>query len=129
MRIEHVAINVADTAAVAAWYSRHLALRVVRKMTVPPFTHFLADSGDHVMIEIYTNPKVKLLDYRSMDPLLLHIAFSSEDPKRDRERLLAAGCTPEGEIAVVPGTGDELAMLRDPWGLAIQLVRRTSPMI
>lgn len=129
MRIEHVAISVTDPAAVAAWYSRHLGLRVVRKMDTAPFMHFLADSGDNVMIEIYNNPKVKVPDYRSMDPLLLHIAFASDDLKRDREKLLAAGCTPEGEILLLPALGDELAMLRDPWGLAIQLAKRSKPMI
>lgn len=45
-----------------------------------------------------------------------------------RARLIAAGATPAGEIVVTPA-GDELAMLRDPWGIPLQLVRRAEPMI
>jgi len=36
--------------------------------------------------------------------------------------------TPEGEPFTNPA-GDEVAMLRDPWGLAIQLIHRADPMI
>ena len=45
-----------------------------------------------------------------------------------RARLLAAGASAEGEALVTP-TGDHVAMLRDPWGLAIQFVHRAQPMI
>jgi hypothetical protein len=32
------------------------------------------------------------------------------------------------EVTTTPA-GDKLAMLRDPWGLAIQFVRRAEPML
>ena len=35
---------------------------------------------------------------------------------------------PAGDISVTPA-GDQLAMLRDPWGFAIQLAKRNQPMI
>jgi hypothetical protein len=41
---------------------------------------------------------------------------------------LAAGATAEGEVSVTPA-GDEMAMLRDPWGLPVQLIKRRVPMI
>jgi hypothetical protein len=44
-----------------------------------------------------------------------------------RERLVAAGATPVGEVVVTPA-GDPFAMLRDPWGLARQLARRARPL-
>lgn len=128
MKIEHVAFQVAEPAAAARWYTRHLGLRVVRSSAEPPYAHFLADSGDHVMIEIYYNPVAPLPDYRNMDPLMLHIAFSVSDVAGERKRLLDAGATVVGEILNTPA-GDNLAMLRDPWGLAIQLCQRAKPMI
>ncbi|GAI31566.1 unnamed protein product, partial [marine sediment metagenome] len=36
--------------------------------------------------------------------------------------------TPVGDISVTPG-GDEIAILRDPWGVAIQFVKRAEPML
>jgi hypothetical protein len=33
-----------------------------------------------------------------------------------------------GDVVLTP-TGDEFAMLRDPWGLALQLARRTRPLV
>ena len=42
--------------------------------------------------------------------------------------MIAAGATPAGEVTTSP-VGDQLAMLRDPWGLAIQLVKRSRPMV
>lgn len=63
-----------------------------------------------------------------MDPLLLHIAFVCEDLAATTKRLVAAGATLVAGPELLP-SGDELAMLRDPWGLAIQLAKRATPML
>jgi len=127
LEIEHVAFSVKDPPKVAAWYVKHLGMRIVRKLDASPFTHFLADSAGHVTLEIYNNSAVAVPHYSTMDPLLLHIAFCTKDVESTRQRLLAAGATPEGDVATL-NNGDVLAMLRDPWGLPIQLVCRTRPM-
>jgi catechol 2,3-dioxygenase-like lactoylglutathione lyase family enzyme len=128
MKIEHVAFNVAEPIAMARWYEAHLALRTVRSAGPPAHTHFLADSSGQILIEIYRHPKATVPDYRRMDPLNLHLAFVVDDVGATRDRLLQAGCAAEGEI-VVTESGDELVMLRDPWGLAIQLAKRRVPML
>ncbi len=128
MKIEHVAFNVADPIAMAKWYEANLAMRTVRSVGPPTYTHFLADSSGQIMIEIYNHPKASVPDYRKIDPLILHLAFAADDVRATRTRLLQAGGTAEGEITVTD-KGDELAMLRDPWGVAIQLVKRRSPML
>jgi glyoxylase I family protein len=128
MKIEHTAFQVEDPAATARWYVQHLGMTIKRAQHERPFTHFIADDGDAVMLEFYNNPKAHVPNYRAIDPLVLHIAFQADDVEGTRRRLLAAGATAEGEIQVTPA-GDTLAMLRDPWGLSIQLVHRSSPMI
>lgn len=128
MKIEHVAYQVPDPVALADWYVEHLGLTVKRSTAGPPFARFLGDDGGAVMVEVYNNPKVPMPDYRAIDPLVLHLAFVTDDVAATRERLIVAGATPVGE-AVVADNGDHLAMLRDPWGLAIQLVRRREPML
>jgi len=126
MKIEHLAYTVQDPVAVAAWYVRHCGLRVVRESGPPTMTHFLSDGAGGI-IEIYNNPKVSPPDYSVMDPLLLHIAFTTTDMAADRDRLLAAGCT-EAEAVTHTPAGDTLAMLRDPWGFALQLTQRKHAM-
>jgi len=128
VKIEHTAYQVEDPVSLAAWYVAHLGLRIKRSQQKSPFGYFLADDGDTVMLEFYRQEAMPVPDYRSMDPLLLHLAFLADDLVSTRARLLAAGATPEGE-AFTNAAGDEVAMLRDPWGLAIQLIRRAEPMI
>ena len=126
MKIEHLAYPVADPTAVAKWYVEHCGLRIVKTSGPPTFTHFLSDTAGG-MIEIYRNAAVTVPDYTAMHPLLLHIAFSVSDMRGECERLTKAGCTVVDPTVTSPA-GDLLTMLRDPWGFALQLVQRATPM-
>ena len=128
MKIEHVGIIMADPVAAADWYAKNLGFKIVRSAGAPAYTRFLSDSTGHVMIEIYNNPDVSVPDYRSMDPLQLHLALCCEDVMGKRDMLIAAGATPEGEVTGTD-SGDELAIVRDPWGFPVQLARRAQPMV
>ena len=124
MKIEHVAFNVETPADVANWYVLNLGFRIVRSMQQAPFAHFLYD-GHGCMVEIYKNPPTEIPNYHEMNPLQFHLAFVSEDAGADKERLLAAGASLYEEVHLPDGT--HLVMLRDPWGLAIQLCKRGTP--
>lgn len=126
MKIEHLAYAVHDPVAVARWYVEHCGLTVVRSTGAPTFTHFLSDGAGGI-VEIYNNPAVTPPDYRQMHPLLLHIAFAVTDLPAERQRLLAAGCTIAADTVTTPA-GDQLTMLRDPWGFALQLCHRARTM-
>ncbi len=128
MRIEHVAYNVQDPPAMAAWYVENLGFEIKRSMEKAPQGHFLADGSGTVMIEIYRNPTVDVPDYAAMNPAVLHLAMTSDGVAADFERLVAAGATSVEQPNTV-SAGDVVAMLRDPWGLAVQLVKRESPMV
>jgi glyoxylase I family protein len=125
MTIEHFALNVPDPVAFAAWYGQHLGLRVLRHLPHPNQTHFLGD--DHTSaIEVYRNPAAPVPDYRALHPLVLHLAFISTDAAADTARLLAAGASHVEDVR--PADGSVLVMLRDPWGIALQLCQRTTPL-
>lgn len=126
MKIEHVAFNVADPVAVADWYCRHCGLRVVRHIPLPAETHFLADDATTVL-EIYCNPADQVPDYRNMNPLIFHLALSSSEPVADSRRLITAGASFVDEIRLPDGS--HLIMLRDPWGVALQLCKRKAPLL
>jgi glyoxylase I family protein len=128
MRLEHVAIDVAKPIEMAAWYVENLGLSIVRSESVSPFAHFLVDSDGVSVVEIYNNPATTVPDYTSIHPLQLHFAFNVDDIEKEHARLVAAGATAFGPINTTPA-GDQLAFLRDPWQVTIQLVKRQKPLL
>lgn len=128
MRLEHIAFNVQEPAALAAWYCANLEMQIVRAFEEPPHIHFLADSAGKSLIEIYSNPLGSFIDHASHHAVTFHLAFAVDDMDVARQRLEAAGATLDGEIDK-RANGDKLAFLRDPWGHAIQLVQRQEAMI
>ena len=127
MKIEHVAFNVKDPVAVAKWYVDNLGMKIVSKMNVHPFIHFLADDSGNTLIEIYNNPPENVPSYELMNPLNLHLAFVSADPNADRKRLEKAGALFVQEVR--PDDDSLVIMLRDPWGMCIQLCKRGKKML
>lgn len=128
LHFEHFAINTSDPGAMAKWYCEHLGMQVVRQGDAIHHMHFLADASGRVVLEIYCNPPDQVPDYRSMNPLLLHLAFAVSDIDATRARLLEAGASAEGDAFKTPN-GDYIAMLRDPWGFCIQFCKRAEPMV
>jgi hypothetical protein len=74
------------------------------------------------LLEIYNNPPNQVPQYATMSPLQLHIAFVSQNPETDKDALIEAGATLVEELRL--DDGSHLIMLRDPWGLALQLCKR-----
>lgn len=127
MKIEHFAINVSNPKAMALWYEQHLGMQVKIKMAQAPYMTFLADDSGNVMLELYSNPKGETLEFSKLHPLAVHLAFVSIDPASDKKRLCEAGAE-EISDDILPD-GSHLVMLRDPWGVCIQLCKRTNPML
>lgn len=126
MKLEHFALQVPDPIAMADWYVNHLGCTIARSGGEPSHGRFLAVGG--VLFEIYRNPRAAVPDYATVDPLLIHLAFASQDLVADRDRLAKAGARIVDDIATTPA-GDEIMMLRDPWDIPIQFVRRSAPML
>lgn len=127
MKFEHFALNVAQPQAMCDWYKAHLGLSVVKKVEQPPFMTFLADDSGAIMLEIYNNPVAPVLDFDRLHPFVVHLAFVSNNPHGDRDRLIHAGAQLVSDEVLEDGS--HLVMLRDPWGLAIQLCKRAVPML
>ncbi len=127
MNLEHVAINVPNVLEQVQWWREHLGLRIVSAGDVAPYMNFVTDDNGS-MVELYSNDAMEPLDFAQINPFNLHFAFSVDDMDGERERLIQAGATPDGEINNTP-SGDKLCFLRDPWNVTVQLVQRKTPMI
>ncbi len=125
MKFEHFAFNVSDARAVSRWYVEQLGFQVVRRREDAPYTHFLADDTGRVVVEIYSNPSAAMPDYAAQHPLVFHFAVFTTDAAADQRRLVKAGATVFLEETTPDGT--RLVMMRDPWGVPLQLCQRTTP--
>ncbi len=125
MKFEHYAINVEDSVAVANWYVEHCGMKIEVALPAAPFMRFLSDSTGRVVIELYSNPAAPIPDYASQNHLVYHLAFAVEDIDAEKDRLMSAGCSLIEELGPEPGT--RLVMLRDPFGMALQLCQRARP--
>lgn len=126
MKLEHFALQVPDPVAMADWYVKHMGCKIARAGGEPAHGRFLTVGS--VLFEIYRNPKASVPDYGAIDPLHLHFAFTSENLKADRDRLVKAGATIVEDVSTTPA-GDEIMILRDPWKVALQFVKRAEPML
>ena len=128
IRLEHVALNVNDPAAMADWYAENLDMVIVWKGDAPGNGRFVADAGRNVMLELYHNTDVMIPEYPLIDWHVFHVAFLVDDIEAVRARLIKAGATPDTEITT-KDNGDQMMMLRDPWGVALQFFKRAQPML
>jgi len=124
MKFEHIALNVPDANAATEWYCQHLGMQVVGT-TGSAF--FLGDETGRPVLELYSKADPAPPAYASMPFITLHVAFVSADLEAERERLETAGAACDGEI-IGPSDGDQLLFMRDPWGLSIQFVKRSTPL-
>ena len=119
MKLEHIGFNVAEPQKVMDWWCANLGFT----QTHPAF---VVDSTGQMAIEFYRNDAAPIPDYAQTSPLTLHVAFLSEDVDGDAARLVAAGAT---LLESVHKPGFDMAMLRDPFGLAVQFVTRATPVL
>jgi catechol 2,3-dioxygenase-like lactoylglutathione lyase family enzyme len=129
MKIEHFGMVVPAPHTMAQWYVDNLGFSIERQAgDNSAGLAFIADSSRQVMVELFARKDLTPLDYASLPPAMVHIAVSSDDPDADIARLQQAGATLV-EDNKNSGAADRLAFLRDPWGVVIQLVKRSKPML
>lgn len=117
MKIEHVAIDVPDPEAFKAWWCENLGFRLSSN------PGFIMDDTGVTGLEVYrTGETPAAPDYAAMNSMTFHVAFVSDDVKADVDRLVAAGA--KLEQLKLDSPAFHMAILRDPWGVAIQLCRR-----
>jgi len=128
LRFEHFALNVPDPQSMVNWYFENMGMKVMRKGGPPNYGSFVGDAGGNMMLELGINTAYPVLDLSKISHLALHFACVVDDVRAVRTALIAAGATMAEELRET-NTGDQVLMLRDPWGLAIQFITRGEPML
>jgi catechol 2,3-dioxygenase-like lactoylglutathione lyase family enzyme len=123
LRLEHVGLALPDPIAAAAWYGRHLGWRTIRASSSPPYAHFLRPPDGGTVIEFFNDPAVADADLWKVHAMQGHLAFAVDDLDSQCERLVSAGAVVDSPLASTPA-GDRYVMLRDPWGVPLQLITR-----
>jgi len=122
MVFEHFAVNVANVTKVVQWYTTNLGLTIASQQEVSPFMTFLKDSSGRVVFEFYQRTDAPVTNFLKEHPATFHVAFISENIKKDKARLEKAGAIFVEEVLKEDGT--YLIMLRDPFHMPLQLCQR-----
>ncbi len=128
IRFEHLAINVNDPIQVVKWYVMNLGFKVVKQGTAPTFTTFISDSSMNMMLEIFHNADYPVLDFSEFNYMSIHLAFSCDDINAIKQKLTGNGAAVAEDLKKTD-SGDQVLVLRDPWGFPIQFVQRVNPML
>jgi predicted enzyme related to lactoylglutathione lyase len=112
----------------AKWYTDNLGMKIMRSGPPPISATFLADSGMHMMIELFHNSEYPLFESFKTHHMAIHLAFLTPDIGKTQLNLLKAGASIADSLRKT-ASGDQVLVLRDPWGLAIQFVQRVKPML
>lgn len=124
MRIEHIGLAVSDPILMGKWYEKNLNFRIIRELgTDNEGVIFMEDDQGYV-IEIARVPELPVLDFKSMNPLVIHLAVECINPVEEARRLVKAGAEMIGESIRNEYKGEKI-LVRDPYGgLTIQLISR-----
>ncbi len=126
-KTEHIALDVESPEKTADWWCENLGFRIAAKQTAPPYAVFIRQADGQFALELYRAGNTPAApDYAARSPEQFHIAFISGDIDSDIARLAEKGAT---LVSRISNNGSELAMLRDPSGIPIQLVRRSRPVL
>jgi catechol 2,3-dioxygenase-like lactoylglutathione lyase family enzyme len=122
--IEHIGITVEQPVEMANWYQEVLGFQIqFAGQDAEKGVAFLTDANNKVMLEFGKIPNVTPLCKKIDHPLQLHIAIKSDDPDQEVEYLISKGAT-FIEKCPITRPGENLIVLRDPWGNSIQLAKR-----
>lgn len=125
--LEHPAIDVADPVATAAWWCENLGFTLTRQKDDSTHTTFIVDATGRVAVEMFRSRNAAVApNYFEVDPLTLHFAFTSKDVDADIEKLTKAGAT---LIVHEHAPGFDGALMRDPFGIPLQFVKRENSIL
>ncbi|HZA04487.1 MAG TPA: VOC family protein [Propionibacteriaceae bacterium] len=133
-RFDHVGLNVADLAAMVAWYAEALDLKVEFEFALPEFAFtgamLISPEGYRVELLHRDGSSPGLQAGSPVDAALTrgysHFALDVADVVASHAALLAAGAADRMSPRPSPEPGVRMAYVADPEGNLIELLDRTA---
>lgn len=121
VRFEHLAVNVENPSAIAAWYVKYVGLDIIaeNKQTI-----FVGDSDHHFMFELYSKAEVND-SYSGLSHSASHVAFSTDDVEGLAKIMVEGGAKVLKQFT--NSVGDTVINMKDPWGINLQIIHRVKP--
>ena len=123
MRIEHIGLLSSTPIQMGHWYKEHLGFRIIIEAGTDADGVIFMDDDSGMVIEIGHLPGISPMEFRSHHPLSIHLAIECTSPENEARRLVEAGAELVGESLRNAYKGEKI-LVRDPWGLTIQLINR-----
>ena len=124
MTIEHLGLLVSNPIQMGKWYKENLGFQILREAGTDTDGVVFMEDDRGTVIEIGRLPEASPLDVKSLNPLAVHLAVQCSHPENEARRLVEAGAEMIGESPRNAYKGEKI-LVRDPWGLTIQVVNRT----
>ncbi len=122
MIIEHFGLYAHDSRALAAWYEKHVGLRIVRcleKEGRPPIFFLSGERGAQIEILPTQAPQV---DRDLTSPGFSHVGFIVDDFDETQKSLAAEGVAVRGVRET--SNGWRIGYFEDPEGNTVEIVHR-----
>jgi catechol-2,3-dioxygenase len=124
MSIEHIGLCVDEPFDMADWYVKNLNFTILKKDgSKNDGVVFIEDSKGKTILELYNAPGIERINFSSLTPLQFHIAIEVENPYEKSLDLEKVGAKIEGE-SIRNNYKGEKYMVRDPWGVTLQILNR-----
>ena len=128
MKIEHIGLLSSAPIQMGHWYNKHLGFKIIiEDGTDAEGVIFIKDDSGTV-IEIGNLSGISPVEFRSHHPLSIHLAVECSSPENKAKCLVEAGAELIGESLKNAYKGEKI-LVRDPWGLTIQLINRKTKFV
>lgn len=124
MRIEHIGFLVSEPISIGNWYKEYLNLKIIKSFgNNEEGAVFLKDAKTGTILEFGKFKETLNFNYNELKPLQIHIAIECQDPLELAKKLESAGAMIIGESPKAE-VKNERILVKDPWGITIQLINR-----
>ncbi len=123
MNIEHIGFLSHEPIQMGQWYKDNLGFRIIIVDGSDSDGVVFLEDDNGTVLEIGNLPGISPVDFRLHHPLSFHLAIECLSPENEAKRLVEAGAELVGESLKNAHKGEKI-LVRDPWGLTIQLLNR-----
>jgi len=111
------------------WYEENLGFKIIHTHgNDKDGVNFLYDEKSGFLLELFRSPDAGILEFSYMRPITFHLAIDCKDPLALAKQLESHGAK------IIEGSHNidhdsEKILIKDPWGMTLQLINRNKKLI